>query len=575
MRTFVALVVALSVVGLAVPASAQTIEYLDAKPLTSVVSARLQPVQGGATKVPLITWGGDVATILAETDGIFREGGLTVSLFTENDFKKQVETCLAGETPYLRGTMGMINSAAEVFQRAGANLTVAYQMTWSAGGDAMVVRENIKRPEDLKGKTIALQLYGPHMDYLATILNSAGVPLSSVRIKYLRELTLPKEDTGGKIVDPVSAFAADRTIDAVMCISPDALALTSGGKIGTGASGSVKGARILLTSKTASRVIADVYAVRSDYFSGHRSDVEHFTHALMRGQESLADLLRNKDAQQARYRGLLAKSADMLFGASQATADVEGLLGDCEFVGYQGNVAFFTGTGTTRTLENLTAEIQRSFNSMGLMAGRVPLSSAGFDYAALATGLKTALNVPAPQPKFDAARVAQKIEQKIAVEPTAWEEEGTLFKIEINFGPNQKTFPESTYVGDYQKALELSQTYGGALVVVEGHSDPLGILKAREEGKPDAEVAQMEQVAKNLSLERANAVRQSFMDYAKKHGMKVDASTFHAVGMGIRSPKYKIPTTKEQWAANRRVVFVIKQVEAELEEFTPLATTKK
>ena len=53
-----------------------------------------------------------------------------------------------------------------------------------------------------------------------------------------------------------------------MAIIPDALNLTSGGDSGTGAAGSVKGAKILLSTKTASRVIADVYAVRSDYLEG-------------------------------------------------------------------------------------------------------------------------------------------------------------------------------------------------------------------------------------------------------------------------------------------------------------------
>ena len=52
-----------------------------------------------------------------------------------------------------------------------------------------------------------------------------------------------------------------------MAISPDALKLTSNGTVGTGSEGSVKGARMLLSTKTASRIIADVYAVRKDYLT--------------------------------------------------------------------------------------------------------------------------------------------------------------------------------------------------------------------------------------------------------------------------------------------------------------------
>jgi len=84
------------------------------------------------------------------------------------------------------------------------------------------------------------------------------------------------------------------------------------------------------------------------------------------------------------------------------------------------------------------------------------------------------------------------------------------------------------------------------------------------------EIKQMEQQAKNLSLSRARAVRQSFLQFCSRKGIKFDETQFVAVGRGILSPKYSPPKTKEEWAANRRVVFRIKQVEAELTEFTPL-----
>ena len=547
-------------------AAAQQIEYLSPKPMSQVVQVQVKPVTVRTVEVPLITWGGDAATILAEMDGIFRQEGLDVTLFREDNFAKQVKKCLAGETPYLRGTMGMINAAADAFKAHNVGLVVVYQMTWSVGGDAMVVRPK----KTLKNvKTVAVQLYGPHMDYGANLFRSAG-RLGKVTFKWLTELTFPTYDTHGKTVDPVSAFQADPSLDAAMCIIPDALMLTSGGTTGTGAEGSVKGATILLSTKTASRIIADVYAVRKDYFDAHRSKVQQFVHALMRGEEALRDLRKNKATQQAKYRQLLAKCADLLLGAPQATGDVEALLGDCEFVGYSGNIAFFTGKGTTRNLKTLTGEIQKSFLEMGLMTGKVSLASANWDYAALASGLRYAADVPAPKRKFDPKRVAARVEKRISVEPTTWEEEGTLFVVEINFGPNQSAFSATQYAGDFLKALEIAQTYSGALIVIEGHSDPLGILKAEKDGKPRQVVDQMKQQAKNLSLQRAQAVRTSFLSFCKQRNLVIDESQFVAVGLGISSPKFNPPRTKEEWAANRRVVFRIKQVEAELAEFVPL-----
>jgi ABC-type nitrate/sulfonate/bicarbonate transport system substrate-binding protein/outer membrane protein OmpA-like peptidoglycan-associated protein len=544
------------------------VEYLEAKPLSKVITPRLKPVEAGTKLVYVITWGGDVSLVYGVQEGIFRAEGLDISLSLENDFAKQVQAVLDGKTPYLRGTMGMINAATEVFKAAGTDLIVIVQLTWSTGGDTMTVRPSVRTPNDLKGKTIALQLYGPHMDYMANILSNAGMRPSQTTLRWLKELTLPTYDTQGAIVDPVSAFAADDKIDAIMAISPDALKLTSGGTVGTGAEGSVKGARILLSTKTASRIIADVYAVRKDYFDANRAQVQKFVHAMLRSQEALTELLANKSSQQAKYRQILAKSADLLLGAPQATADVESMLGDCEFSYHTGNVAFFTGVGTTRTLSTLTEEIQPAFIDMGLMTSRVSLQSAGWDYNQLAAGLKNTRQIAAP--KFDPARAQQAVERQLAVEPGAWETEGTLFVIEIAFDPNQSLFAEDRYAKDYEKALQITQAYGGALVVVEGHSDPLGILQAQQKGERTEVLDQMRQVAKNLSLARANAVRGSFIQYAKDHSMNIDQSQFIAIGRGVEAPKYSPPRTKEEWAANRRVRFVIKQVEAELTEFKPL-----
>jgi outer membrane protein OmpA-like peptidoglycan-associated protein/ABC-type nitrate/sulfonate/bicarbonate transport system substrate-binding protein len=556
------------------PAAAQRVKYLETpKPLSAVLTGSVKSVRSsGAVKLPVITWGGDIATIYANggattsMGSILDDEGLEFEIFREDNFVVQAQKCLDGETPYLRGTMGMINMAAAAFAAKGVNLVPFYQLTWSTGGDAMVVRGNIKRVRDLRGKKIALQAYGPHVEYLGKVLADDGLTFRDVTLVWLPELTLPPYDTKGMATDPASAMRADATIDAALTIIPDALALTSGGATGTGAEQSVKGAKILLTTKTASRVIADVYAVRSDYLNSNRSEVEKLAHGLLRGQEALQQLQQQKSSRQAENLQLLGKAADILLGSPQATADAEALLGDCEFVGYPGNVAFFTGQGTLRNFERLTSEIQSSLLNIGLLSAKVSLNHANWDYAKLAAGLKNTAGVTFSKPTFD----PRKVEKKLAVETESWAEEGTLFLSEITFEPNQNDFPEMRYAADFQKALELAQTYAGALFVVEGHSDPLGVLKARQQNESPAVINQMTQSAKNLSYERAQAVVKSFLVYAKKRGITLDESRFVPAGLGISNPKYNPPKTKDEWAANRRVVFRLKQVEAELTEFTPL-----
>jgi outer membrane protein OmpA-like peptidoglycan-associated protein len=142
--------------------------------------------------------------------------------------------------------------------------------------------------------------------------------------------------------------------------------------------------------------------------------------------------------------------------------------------------------------------------------------------------------------------------------------------VEIYFNPNQNAFSASQYTADFQKALEISQTYNGALIVVEGHSDPLGVLKAERKGELRQVLNEMRQSAKNLSLERSQKVREAFLSFCVNKGINIDESQFLPIGLGVSAPKYSPPQTEAEWNANRRVVFRIKQMEAEMDSFVPL-----
>ncbi len=361
----VAALLTLNVAGMAqAKPQAAAVDYLQFRPLTETLrGVKLQPVKEGVRKLPMITWPGDVSTITTDMLGIFKSEGLNVELFVENDFAKQVTGVLQGDTPYLRCTVGMCNAAADVFKNAGTNLYLIYQLTWSNGGDVLVVKPGINSLADLKGKTIGLQLYGPHMDYLTTILAQVGLKPSDVKIKWLQELTIPTYETNGKAVDPRTAKEQDDDLDAVFVISPDAAALTGAG--GSGGE-SVKGSKILVTSAQYKRVIADTYAVRADWFEKHTDEVNKLVHALMLGQEKFEGLLASK-ASDPKYTQVIAKSAELLFGSPSATGDVEGSLADCEWVGFSGNVEFFTGAGSVRNFDTLSKQVQTSFVDMGLL----------------------------------------------------------------------------------------------------------------------------------------------------------------------------------------------------------------
>jgi ABC-type nitrate/sulfonate/bicarbonate transport system substrate-binding protein/outer membrane protein OmpA-like peptidoglycan-associated protein len=535
-------------------------------PLSTEIKAAVGPVRSGQqVTVPLITWGGDMATILANgnsvktaSGSIFAQKGLSLTLVRQDDFKKQVEAYIKGETPFLRGTMGMINLAADVLNRdPRTKPVIVYQMTWSNGGDCLVVKPGINSAKDLKGKTIAVQAYGPHVDYLAKILMDAGLSLKDVNIRWTKDLT------GTDNAPAEAIFKND--VDAAFVIIPDGLMLTSNGTVGTGAEGSVKGARIMLSTKTANRIIADVYAVRSDFFQSNRKQVEAFVHGLLLGTQELKGLFNNKEKNLAEYKALVSASATILLDSAQATADAEALYGDCEFAEFRGNVRFFGDEKWPRSMNHLVEEIQSAFIPIGLLGRKSSLAQARWDYNALRTGLTGIDDVQAP--RFKSEAVAQVVARKQALGTLG---EGELFSLEINFQPNQNDFPEDLYADGFKKIVELAATYGGAVITVEGHSDPLKYLRLEKKGATPIELQRTKQAAKNLSMNRAIAVRDSIIAFAKKSGVPLDQSQFTVVGHGIAHPKYPQPQTKEQWLSNMRVVFRIIQIEAEDTAFSPL-----
>ncbi|MCH9673506.1 MAG: ABC transporter substrate-binding protein, partial [Gammaproteobacteria bacterium] len=330
-------------------------KYIEAPPLAKAVTTPVGEVRGKRLRLPMITWGGDIATILAnggtkktQSGSLFDKAGISAELVREDAFVRQLERYIAGESPFLRGTVGMLNLASDVLAKdARIKPVVIYQLTWSAGGDALVVKPGIRTAADLRGKTIAVQAYGPHVDYLAKILSDAGLKTSDVKLRWLPDLT-------GTDNAPMAAFY-ESDIDAAFTIIPDALALTSGGNTGTGAEDSVKGARILLSTKTANRIISDVYAVRSDYFNANRAKVQSFVGALMQAERELATLVKNRSQRSADYQKIMSQAAALLLDSAQAVSDAEGLYADCEFVGLRGNTQFFTDQNYPRGLGKLNA----------------------------------------------------------------------------------------------------------------------------------------------------------------------------------------------------------------------------
>jgi len=570
--------------SLLVSVAANAVDYVSLKPLSQVVTTGAQSCSASSQlKVPVIAWGGDIATSHANGDhkrtaagSLLANANLDIELYRQDDFALQVADYMACKTPFLRGTMGMITAANDVAkQDARTEMVVAYQMTWSAGGDALVVKGNINRPSDLRGKTIAVQAYGPHMDYLTTILRDAGLSLNDVHIKWVRDLIEIDDNSSS----PAMAFRDDSTVDAAFVIIPDGLALTSGGNVGTGGEDSVRGAKILLSTKTANRVVSDVYAVRRDYFDSNRDKVQAFVNALMQAEERTKALFKERQRRQSDYKAMIEGAALLLLDSKGAVEDAAAMYADAEFVGFSGNVKFFTDRAYPRGFQALAIEIQQAFSQLGLVSGTVSLADAGWTYSNLASGVSSTQAVEAP--RFDQSAVDRLVARRQSQNTAS---EGELFRFEIFFAPNQNTFSADQYRAAFDQVITLASTYGGALLTIEGHSDPLGYLRKKKAGVQVIELSSIKQASKNLSYTRANVVRQSIISYAGSKGVVLDTSQFGVSGLGVTKPNtpgcsYDVngdialtcaPKSKQQWDATRRVVFRVVQIEAESDVFMPL-----
>lgn len=574
----------------------------------------VQPVANRpVVNVPYITWGGDAATFFAngglETtpDSLYGKQGLKLRLTAGDDFVQQVRDYMGGKSPFLRGTYRMLGQASEVIGKdPRTKPVVILQLSWSAG-DHVVVREGFRTLNDLKpnpqrngGKKvrIACQQGGPHVGLLYDALDAAQLTKDDVEVVFVKDLTGP----GGA----AEKFRGDPTIDACCVITPDMIGLTGGlDSAGTGAEGTVTGARVLVSTQNMSRSIADVYAVRADWYRANRPAVEKFVAAYLAGAEKVKAMRDDYERTQrmtADYRRVLELCQSTFGEAVLPTLEVDahGLLLDCRFVNLPGQIAFFEQSGN---LNGFAAKLKSALDmatAWGYATGRYGFDPSGLDYRRVAS--LAGLAYSRPQTVVEGESIGEFLDDDL--------EEGTIVSFTISFEPNQTEFSVDQYGAEFDRALKSASTFGGAAVVIRGHSDPTktlvqlvkaglqkGVLRrtgtqgayryflnaggqSREldlgrmdelvrliesgafEGTADGPAPTM-QAALNLSLARAEAVRKAIADYARQRDVTVNLSQLQAVGAGISEPVVAKPTSMAEAKQNMRVEFRIVKVDPE------------
>lgn len=548
--------------------------FIKAVPLSETISPTVQDCRKHEQlTVPLRSSGVDIVPLYANNyqlesnrDSRFTQNNVAVNLRLTNDIREQVKAYLNCEMPIMRGTQGMLNAVADLTEaQAGTEQVAIYQHGFSNGADALVTRANIQNPVDLSGATIVTQAYGPHLSYLAQILADAREEVENEGGQWQRPEIRYTEDLIGLYDNtPGAAFLEDSSLDAAFVITADARILTSGGKVGTGAEGSVKGARILLSTKSANRMISEVYVVRADYLEKNREQVQNFIASLFSAEEKVReDVVKQVIDWQAVGKYLLNDGG--------AVEEAKQMWRDVETVGLQGNIDWATPS-SPRSWKTINDEIQNNLVVQGLLGSAHQLAMAEWQYDDFAGNIFDQRRTHLPG--FDNTKASTVVE---SMKQSGNLGKKALMEFEINFQPNQTQFSARDYNDKFSRVLDLSATYGGAVITVEGHSDPLNYLKKKHNGASAHKLRSIQQATKNLSMSRAIQVRDTLLDFARQKGRTMDESQFVTLGHGIQEPKTGMcggdpcpPKTKAEWLSNMRVTFRIVNVEAEASTFTPI-----
>src|SRR3954466_13823294 len=388
---------------------------------------------------------------------------------------------------------------------------VYQQVDWSNGGDGIVVRESIKTMGDLRGKTVVLAQNSPSHFFILNALINAGVQPSEVQFKFTQDA-----------FQAAAAFNADRTISGCVSWAPDIYNLEK-----------ARGNRMLVTTSTANKLIADVWFARADFAKDNPEIMEGLVRGIFDGMQDLK-------AQENRQK--VAKL--MAAGYSIPESDALGMLGDAHSTNYAENREFFLNQNNPTNFERTWSTSYFLYKRINAVTDQTPFDQV-MDFSVV--------QKLASDQKYS----SQKNEYDVQFAPTSasavqGEKEEILTKtVVIHFFPNSwdlnkkvtRTVDgkdvEELYDPNVGAVVEeigkLAGQYGAARIVIEGHTD----------GSMRSSVPKT--VVQELSLNRANAVKEAVL----RKFPSLQANQFSTAGIGWDRPAD--PTDPENHAKNRRV----------------------
>jgi NitT/TauT family transport system substrate-binding protein len=445
-----------------------------------------------------------------------------VELVVADDPVAMRDALAAGKLHVGWATVDMIPLFVEGLKKDPRTMPRIYQQVdWSNGGDGIVVRDSIKTAADLKGKTIVLAQNSPSHYFLLNVLLNSGIQPRDVNFKYT-----------GTAFEAAAAFVSTPSISAVVSWAPDIYNIPD----------KVAGTKILVTTKTANKLIADVWFARADFGRDNPDIIE----GLVRGIFDSTAALEADDAKQA-------VSKWMADGFGLPASDALGMLGDAHWTNYAENREFFLNANNAANFERTYNMAHILYKEIGVVEGKVDYSEL-VDFSILQTLGK--------EEKYKKQKSNYDV-QFAPVAASAIQLESTILTktVVIQFFPNSAdlykkvdkqmsdgTTKEGLYDPNVDFVIEevakLAAQYGAARILIEGHTD--GSMK----GTADPALV------KELSSNRANAVKQALINK-----FKLDPNQLVPTGIGWDRPAD--PADPANHAKNRRVEVRVVPAEAQ------------
>lgn len=398
---------------------------------------------------------------------------------------------------------------------------VFQQVDFSNGGDGIVVREGIKTVRDLAGKKLVLAQNSPSQFFALNMLVAGGVQPGDVDMVYTEDA-----------FQAAAAFNAQKDLAGCVSWAPDIYNLEK-----------AKGNRMLLTTQTANRLIADVWFARADFAKDHPDKVE----AIVRGIFDAMEQLKTESAR--------AKAAELMSaGYNIPASDTLAMLGDAHSTNWAENYQFFINRNNPANFERIWKQAYYLYRRIGAISNPpVPFDQV-MDFSVI--------QKLGQEPKYAETKdeYSKPLPPKSLSQIRAENEEILTNTVVVHFYPNSWDLRkrivrridgrevEEPYDATVDLVLDevgaLAKQFGNARIVIEGHTD------ASMKGQVPASMV------KELSRQRASAVKEAIVD---KYDF--DPNRFAFDGVGWDRPAD--PDQPDNHALNRRVEIKVFSAEKE------------